>query len=57
MGIRLMIIKLGIYNSAKELLIETKTMGSQGYVCYWNRDRMVSVTGAAVCMEEEGIGM
>ena len=50
MGIRLMIIKLGIYNSAEELLIETRTTGSQGHVCYWNRDRRVSVTGVAVHM-------
>jgi len=29
MGTRLMIIELGKYNSAKELLIETRTTGSQ----------------------------
>ena len=57
MGIRLMIIKLGKYNSAEELLIETRTTGSQVHVCYRNGDRMVSVTGAAVRMEEEGMGM
>src|SRR5882724_5197381 len=57
MGIRLMIIELGIYNLAKELLIETRTAGSQGHVCYQNGDWRVSVTGAAVRMEEEGTGM
>jgi len=31
-GIRLMIIKLGKYNSAEELLIETRTAGSQGHI-------------------------
>ena len=29
MGIRLMIIELRMYNSAEELLIETRTTGSQ----------------------------
>ena len=57
MGIRLMIIELGKYNSAEELLIETRTAGLQGHVFYWNRDRRVSVTRAAVCMEEKGTGM
>ena len=52
-----MIIELEIYNSAKELLIETITTGLQGYVCYQNGDQIVSVTGAAVQMEEEGMGM
>src|SRR5882724_3884224 len=57
MGKRLMIIKLGKYNSAEELLIETRTAGSPGHVCYRNRDRRVSVTRAAVRMEEKGTGM
>ena len=56
MGIRLMIIELGKYKAAKEL-IETRTTGSQGHVCYQNGDQRVSVTGVAVCMEEEGTGM
>jgi len=56
MGIRLMIIELGKYNSAEELLIETRTSGSQGQVCYQDRDWRVSVTRAAVCMEEKGTG-
>jgi len=30
MGIRLMIIELGKYNAAEELLIETRTTGLQG---------------------------
>jgi len=54
---RLMIIELGKYNSAKELLIETRTTGSQVHACYWDRDRRVSVTNAAVHMEEKGTGM
>ena len=57
MGKRLMIIELGKYNSAEELLIETRNTGLQGYICYQNRDRIVSVTGVAVLMEEEGMGM
>jgi len=56
-GDRLMIIELGKYYSAEELLIETRTTGSQGYICYQNGDWRVSVTGAAVLMEEEGTGM
>jgi len=40
-----MIIELGIYNSAEELLIETRTTGSQGHVCYLNGDQRISVTG------------
>jgi len=51
MGIRLMIIKLGKYNSAKELLIETRTTGLQGHVCYQNRNQRASVTRAAVIGE------
>jgi len=57
MGIRLMIIKLGKYNSAEELLIETRTTGSQGYVCYQDRDWRTSITRAAVRMGLEGMGM
>src|SRR5882724_7528641 len=56
-GERLMIIELGKYNSAEELLIETRTAGSQGHVCNWDRDRRISVTRAAVCMEEKRAGM
>ena len=53
MGTRLMIIKLGKYKAAKELLIETRTTGSHGHVCYWNRDQRVAVTRAAVHMGVE----
>jgi len=56
MGIRLMIIELGNYNSAKELLIETRTTGFQ-IACYQDGVQRVSVTGEAVCMEEKGMGM
>jgi len=50
-----MIIKLGKYNDAEELLIETRATGSQGHVCYWNRDQRVSVTMEAVHMEGKGM--
>ena len=53
MGIRLMIIELGKYNSAKELHIETRATGSQGHICYRNGDWRASVTRAAVHMELE----
>jgi len=57
MGIRLMIIELGKYNAVEELLIETRTIGSQGHICYRNRDWRVAVTKAAVCMWVEEMGM
>src|SRR5882724_11435481 len=57
MGIRLMIIELGKYNSAEELLIETRTTGSQVHVCYRNGDQSTSGTRAAVRMEVGGTGM
>jgi len=57
MGKRLMIIELGKYNSAEELLIETRTTRLQRHVCYEDRDRRASVTRAAVCMGLEGMGM
>ena len=44
MGIRLMIIELGNYNSAEELLIETRTTGSQGHIHYQNGNWRASVT-------------
>ena len=52
-----MIIKLEKYNEIGELLIENRTTGSQGHICYWDRDWRVSVTRAAVCMEVKGMGM
>ena len=52
-----MIIKLGKYNKAEELDIETRTAGSQGHVCYRNGDQRVSVTRVAVCMGVEETGM
>ena len=57
MGKGLMIIELGKYNSAEELLIGTRTTGSQGHICYRDGDRRVSVNRAAVHMEEKGTGM
>jgi len=56
MGKRLMIIELGIYNSAEELLIEKGSTGSQAQVIYWGGDRRVSVTRVAVRMEGKGMG-
>ena len=52
-----MIIELGKYNEARELLIENRITWSQGHVCYWNRGWRVSVTKAAVCMGVEETGM
>ena len=57
MGIRLMIIELEKYNQIRELFIINKIIVSQAQVSYWDRDWRVSVTGAAVRMEEEGMGM
>jgi len=57
MGKRLMIIELGEYNSAEELLIGIRTTGSQGHVCNRDGDRRISVTRVAVRMEEKGVGM
>jgi len=52
-----MIIELGRYNEIRELLIENRTTGLQGHVCYWERDWRESVTRAAVCMEVKRMGM
>jgi len=57
MGIRLMIIKLRKYNEAKELLIETRTAGSQAQVSYWDGVREAPVTRAAVHMGVKETGM
>ena len=53
----LMIIELGKYNSAKELLIESNSAGSPGLVNYRSGSRKVSVTTAAVRMEEKRTGV
>ena len=50
-------IELERYNKSGEILIENRTTGSQGHVCYRDRDRRASVTRAAVHMELEGMGM
>jgi len=52
-----MIIELGKYNSAKELLIESNSAGSLGPVNYRSESREVSVTTAAVRMEEKRTGV
>jgi len=57
MGKRLKIIELGKYNSAEELLIETRTTGSQWHVYYRGEDWRTSITRAAVHMGLEGMGM
>src|SRR5882724_10109524 len=43
-GKRFMIIELERYNEIGELLIENRTTGFQGHVCYWDRGQRVSVT-------------
>src|SRR5882724_4134132 len=55
-GQRLMIIKLGRYNEIGELLIENRTTGFQGHICYWDGDKKVSVTRAAVHIEVKETG-
>jgi len=52
-----MIIELGRNKDIRELLIENRTTGTQGHICYWNGGQMVSGTRAAVCMEVKGTGM
>ena len=52
-----MIIELEKYNKARELLIENRTTGSQGHICYWDGGWRASVTKAAVCMGVEETGM
>ena len=56
-GTRLMIIELRRYNEIGELLIENGTTGLRAQVSYWDGDWRVSVTRAAVCMEEKGMRM
>ena len=51
---RLMIIELGKYNSATELLVGHPNTGLQGWVINRNMVQRASVTMAAVCMREEG---
>jgi len=46
-GQRLTIIELERYNEIRELLIENRTTGSQGHVCYWHGGQKGSVTMAA----------
>ena len=57
MGIRLMIIKLERYNEVRELLKGNRTTGLPAQVSYQDGAQRVSVTGAAVHMGEEGMGM
>jgi len=52
-----MIIELKKYNEAKELLIETRTTGSQAQVSYQDVVREAPVTRAAVCMGVKEMGM
>ena len=56
-GQRLIIIKLERYKEIGELLIENRTTGFQGHICYWDRGQRVSVTMAAVCMGVNEMGM
>jgi len=52
-----MIIELGKYNEARELLIVNRTTRSQVHICYQNRCWRVSVTKVAVHMGVEEMGM
>jgi len=52
-----MIIKLERFNKIGELLIENRTTGLKGHICYWDRGWRVSVTMAAVHMGVEETGM
>jgi len=52
-----MIIELEKYNEIRELLIENRTTGSQGHICYQYGGQRVCVTRAAVHMEVKGTGM
>ena len=52
-----MIIELERYNKLGELLIQNRTTGSQGHVCYQDGGWRVSVTMAAVHMGVEEMGM
>jgi len=52
-----MIIELERYNEIRELLIENRTTGSQGHICYQEGGWRVSVTMAAVCMRVKEMGM
>jgi len=52
-----MIIKLERYNKIRELLIENRTTGSQGHICYQDGGWRVSVTMAAVHMGVKEMGM
>ena len=52
-----MIIELETYNEIREQIIENRTTGSHGYICYQDGGWRVSVTRVAVCMEVEEMGM
>ena len=52
-----MVIELEKYNKLGELLIENRTTGSQGPICYQDGGWRVCVTRVAVCMEVKGMGM
>ena len=56
-GKRLVIIKLEGYNEIGELLIQNRTTGLQGHICYWDGGQRVFVTMAAVCMGVKEMGM
>jgi len=52
-----MIIELWRYNEIEEILIENRTTGLQGHVCYRDGGQRVSVTTAAVSMGVKETGM
>jgi len=52
-----MIIELERYNEIGELLIENRTTGLQGHICYQDGGQRVSVTRVAVHMGVEEMRM
>ena len=52
-----MIKELGKYNEIGELLIENRTTGLQGQICYQDGGQRVSVTMVAVHMGVNETGM
>jgi len=52
-----MIIELERYNKIGELLIENRTPGFQGHICYQDGGQRVSVTMVAVHMGVKEMGM
>ena len=52
-----MIIELERYNEIRDLLIENRTTGLQGHICYQDGGRRVSVAMVAIHMGVKEMGM